>query len=317
MPCTSCLRDVRVRRRVRRRRMSKEAPCADRDREVSKTLVVVLVLNVVVAVTKLVVGWWAGSLALVSDSLHAGLDASSNVVGLIGIALARRPPDEGHPYGHRRFETIAAVVIGLFILAGLLGIVNALINAVVEQRPAPRPTFAAASMVAATVVMGVAVSRYERRRGTELDSSILVADAAHTMSDTLGSLVVLASFGGIALGLRWADVGAAAIVSLLIGRTAWSVLSSNVSVLADAVQLDPADVQRVVLAIDGVRGAHKIRSRGAPDHIQLDLHIQLEPRLPLVDAHAKTHEVASRLRAAFPTVRDVLIHTEPAEPDSD
>jgi cation diffusion facilitator family transporter len=294
-----------------------EAPCADRDREVSRTLVVVLLLNVVVAAAKLAVGWWVGSLALLTDSLHAGLDASSNVVGLIGIAMARRPADDGHPYGHRRFETIAAVVIGLFILAGLLGVLNAVVTAIVEQRPPPKPTPVAVAIVIVTAVMGLAVSRYERRRGEKLDSAILIADASHTMSDALGSMVVVASFAGAYLGMRWADVAAAALVAVLIGRTAWSVLSSNLSALADAVQLDPAEVHKVVLAVDGVRGAHKIRSRGASDHVQLDLHIQLHPRLPLEDAHAKTHEVASRLREAFPAVRDVLIHTEPDEPHED
>jgi len=121
------------------------------------------------------------------------------------------------------------------------------------------------------------------------------------------------SFGAIALGFRWADVIAAVIVSVLIGRTAWSVLGSNLGVLADSVQLDPHRVREVAMAVAEVRGAHKIRSRGSADHVLVDLHIHVDPTMTVERAHAVTHEVARAVKAAFPEVADVLIHTEPAD----
>lgn len=288
-----------------------QAGSVDRDREVARTLWLVLGLNLLTAGAKLGVGAWIGSLALLADGLHALLDASSNVVGLVGTWIGMRPPDAGHPYGHRRFQTMAAVVIGLLITGGIIGIVDALVRAIVDERPAPSIDLLAVAAIAATVILALGVSRYERGKARELDSAILAADAAHTMSDALGAIVVLASFAGTWLGLRWADVAAGAIVCLLIARTAWSVLATNVEALADAAQLDPREVHRVATSVAGVLGAHKVRSRGAADHVQLDLHIQLDPKTPLEEAHAKTHEVAAALRSAFPSVRDVLIHTEP------
>jgi cation diffusion facilitator family transporter len=133
------------------------------------------------------------------------------------------------------------------------------------------------------------------------------------LSDTLGALAVLASFGAAWLGFRAADLVAAVVVALLIARTAWNVLRENLGVLADSVRLDPLAVRDVAMSIAEVRGAHKIRSRGSADHVHVDLHIHVDPTMTVERAHRVTHEVAGAVRAAFPQVADVLIHTEPAD----
>jgi cation diffusion facilitator family transporter len=285
----------------------------ERDRAVSRVLWVVLGLNVVVAVIKLAMGWATGALSLLADGVHALLDASSNVVGLVGIAVASRPADAGHPYGHRRFETLAAVSIGLLILSGMAGVVRGIWEGLTGQRPPPRVDLVAVSLVFVTIVANLAISRYESRRGAELKSALLAADAGHTLSDTFGATAVLASFGGVALGLGWADMAAALVVCVLIGRTAWSVLGTNLGVLADRARLDPHRVREVAMKVGEVRGAHKIRSRGSADHVHVDLHIHVDPRMTVERAHEVTHEVARAVRAAFPEVADVMIHTEPAD----
>lgn len=286
--------------------------------EVRRVLLVVLAINLATAAAKLGAGAVSGSIALGADGLHALLDGSSNVVGLVGVALGSRPPDAGHPYGHRRFETLAAVLIGLFILGGLFAILDALVSVLAEGTSGPIRSPLAVGVTAASVAVTLGVSRYERQRGDELHSEVLIADAGHSFSDALASMVVLASFAGGALGLRWADPIAAAIVCVLIGRTAYAILARNLRVLTDAAQLDPADVERVASAVEGVRGAHRIRSRGSPRHVHLDLHVTLDPQIPLVQAHATTHLVEAALRDAFPAVCDVVIHTEPHEaPPSD
>jgi cation diffusion facilitator family transporter len=164
-----------------------------------------------------------------------------------------------------------------------------------------------------TIVANLGISRYEAKRGTELKSALLEADAGHTLSDTFGATAVLVSFGAIALGLTWADMAAALVVSVLIGRTAYAVLSTNLAVLADHSRLDPFRVRDVALQVAHVRGAHKIRSRGSPDHVAVDLHIHLDPGMTVERAHEVTHAVAAAVRGAFPEVADVLIHTEPAD----
>jgi cation diffusion facilitator family transporter len=292
---------------------AKSGSRAERDRAVSRVLWIVLLLNLAVAALKLAMGWSTGALSLLADGVHAVLDASSNVVGLVGIAVASRPADAGHPYGHRRFETLAAVSIGFLILSGMVGVVRGIWEGLTGLRPAPHVDWTSAALVFMTIVANLVISRYESRRGSELKSALLAADAGHTLSDTFGACAVLASFAGIALGFRWADMVAAVVVCVLIARTAYQVLSSNLGVLADHARLDPHRVRAVAMQVGEVRGAHKIRSRGSADHVHVDLHIHVDPGMTVERAHEITHEVARAVRAAFPEVADVMIHTEPAD----
>jgi cation diffusion facilitator family transporter len=284
-----------------------------RDGAVARVLWLVLGLNLAVAATKVVLGTAVGALSLLADGVHALLDASSNVVGLIGIAVAGRPPDAGHPYGHRRFETLAALSIGLLILAGMVSVIRGFWAGLAGQRPPPSVGWTSAGIVFLTIVANLVISRYEARRGVQLRSALLEADSAHTLSDTLGATAVLVSFGAVALGFRWADLMAAVVVALLIGHTSWNILRTNLGVLADRARLDPKRVRSVAMQVADVLGAHKVRSRGSPDHVHVDLHIHVDPAMTVQRAHAVTHEVAAAVRAAFPEVADVIIHTEPAD----
>lgn len=274
---------------------------------------VVLGLNLAVAGGKLFVGGMIGAGSLVADGVHSLLDASSNVVGLVGAAAGAKPPDAGHPYGHRRFETIASIVIGLLIAGGLVEIARRVWDGLAGGHAPPDVTWASIGFVALTIVVNFLISHYERRRGNALRSPILVADAGHTFSDALAAIAVLISFGAVLLGFGWADLVAALVVCVFIARTAWVILASNVGVLVDRAMLDPLEVHRVVCEIPGVYGCHHIRSRGHQDHVHVDMHIHLDPQLPLVSAHAKTHEVMQVIRERFPEVKDVVIHTEPAD----
>lgn len=284
-----------------------------RDRSVRRVLWVVMFLNLAVAATKLILSGWTGSLSLVADGVHALLDAASNVVGLIGIRMASAPPDHEHPYGHRRFETLASLIIGFFIAAGLWEILQTIFRALTGARSTPHVTWIATAGVALTIAVNFFITKYESREARRLNSSILEADAGHTAADTLGAFAVLASFGGVALGFVWADVIAASVVAVLIARTSIRVLAPSLRVLADEARLDPTAVHKAAMSVEGVHGAHRIRSRGTPDHVHVDLHIHVDPSMSVVAAHALTHRVADSIRAAFPNVRDVVIHTEPAD----
>src|SRR5687768_14951129 len=178
-------------------------PWRERDRGVRRVLVLVLVLNLSVAAIKLTLAVVTGALSLLADGIHALLDASSNVVGLVGIAVASRPADAGHPYGHRRFETLAAVSIGFLILSGMAGVVRGIWEGLVGQRPPPTVTWVSVGLVFATIVANFGISRFETKRGAELKSGLLEADAGHTLSDTFGAIAVLASFGAVTLGFPW------------------------------------------------------------------------------------------------------------------
>lgn len=269
-------------------------------------------LNLGVAATKLTVGFAFNLVALIADGLHSVLDAASNVVGLVGVSIAARPPDAGHPYGHRRFESLAALGIGALIAAAFFEIVAQLWKTANGQADSPELTWSAAIVVALTIGVNTAISRYEAKQGAVHGSAVLVADSAHTRSDALASCAVLASFVGIALGWRWADSVGALVVAVFVAQTAWRVIRDSVLALSDGVQLPELEVERVVLAVPGVLGVHKVRSRGERNAVQLDLHIQLDGDWNLVDAHRKTHEVKAELMRRFPSVVDVVIHTEPS-----
>ncbi|MCB9708142.1 MAG: cation transporter [Myxococcales bacterium] len=282
-----------------------------RDRSVIRVLVVVLLLNLGVAATKFLIGLHTGALALLADALHSVLDASSNVVGIVGITLAVRPPDSEHPYGHRRFETVAALFIGILIAAGLLEIGQGAWDAF-HSTTTPEVSWWQIGVVLGTVFINLVISQTESRQGKLLRSSILTADAAHTLSDALAALVVVLSMVGSKYHIAHADVLGALFVMLLIGRVAWSILWTNLGVLVDHAQLDPERVGKVAQSVPGVHLVHKIRTRGTAQHIHMDLHIHLDSMLPLHEAHRKTHQVQDAIRQAFPEVQDVVIHTEPA-----
>jgi cation diffusion facilitator family transporter len=283
------------------------------DQQVARVLWIVLALNLVVAGLKLSIGLWAGAVALIADGVHSLLDGSSNVVGLVGLRAAAKPPDPGHPYGHRRYEALSAAGIGVLILLGFVGIAQSIVERFSVQSEPPRVGPWSVVVVALTIVVNLGISRYESRRGRELSSRLLEADSQHTLSDAVAAGIVLVSFAGSAAGLPWADVVAATIVCAFIGRTGWLVVQEAFQSLADAAQLDPGAVYDCVVAVPDVLGAHKIRSRGLASHIHVDFHIQLDPNLSLHQAHQITHRVAAAVRARFPGVEDVVIHTEPAK----
>lgn len=288
-------------------------PSSQRDREIERVLWRVLVVNLAVAVGKLAFGYVTGAVSLLADGIHSLLDASSNVVGLIGIRLGARPPDAAHPYGHRRYETLSALTIGLLIATGAAQIVReTLAHAFGEEAPL-KPSWEAAGFIGLTVVVNLVISRYEAGQGRRLQSRLLEADAGHTQTDALAALVVLAAFAGASIGYPQADLIAAAAITLLIGRTAWRIVTENLHDLTDAAQISPASIREAVLDVPRVEGVHKIRSRGAQGYVQVDLHIHLDPALPLAAAHDICHAVSDRIRATFPEVKEVMVHAEPAD----
>jgi len=286
-----------------------------RGRGIRRTLLWVLGANLAVAGAKLVYGFAAGTVALQADGLHSVLDASSNVVGLVAMHFASNPPDAGHPYGHRKFETLAAAAIGLLIAAGVLEIASSAFGALVGRAPPPDVGWGGFAVVGATIVVNLAVSRAEARAGRRYQSGVLTADSAHTRSDALASVAVLMSFLAARLGLQWADPLGATVVLVIVARTAYVVLRDSGEVFSDTSRLDPVLVRRLVLRVEGVLGCHSIRSRGSRDHIHVDMHLLAAPEMTVLEAHDLSHRVEEALRGAFPEVADVLVHTEPATPE--
>lgn len=285
-----------------------------RYRQVSSILLKVLVLNLLVASAKIAFGYATGLVSILSDGFHSLTDSASNVVALVGVRVARKPPDENHPYGHRKFETLAAAGIFLFLLLVMIEVVETAVSRL-RHPSAPEVTGLSFAVMLATLVVNVAVVWYEGREGRRLNSELLTADARHTRSDVLTSTTVLAALAGVALGFPLLDPLAGLVVAAFIGYTGYQIARDTSRILSDAIVIDEQAVHDVVMGVPGVVGCHRIRTRGSLDHVFLDLHVWMPAAMSLDEAHALSHVVKDRLMERFPEVADALLHIEPPPPD--
>jgi cation diffusion facilitator family transporter len=283
---------------------------------VSAVLLNVLVLNLGVAAAKLVLGFTSGAVSVVSDGVHSLTDGLSNVAALVGVGVARRPPDRNHPYGHRKYETIAAAAIGGFLLVVTLEILETAWGRF-RAGSSPAVTPMAFAVMGGTIAINLLVTRYERRAGQRLRSDVLLADAMHTQSDVWTSLTVVIALAASRLGYPVLDPIAALVVVVFIGHAAWVILRSTSDVLSDHIVIPDTEVRRVVLSVPSVMGCHEIRTRGSRNFVFLDLHIWMAAETPLVDAHEISHVVKDRLMQHFPAIGDAVIHIEPPPRDDD
>jgi len=282
-----------------------------RRRKVRRVFWVTLALNTVVAVSKASYSYVSGSLTLGADSLHAVLDASSNVLALFSLGWAATPADSRHPYGRQKIEILAALGIGVLIVAGLVEFTGAAIGALRAGRQAPQVGWPGFVIVLGTMAITLFVSRYEHHQGHELGSELLHADAHHATSDFYASGAVVASFLAIRAGITWADAAATLLLVVLIGHAAWKVFRDNVPILIDAARLDPAGVAELARSVSGVSDVHRVRSRGMRRAVELDLHLEVAPDMSVVDAHKLAQQIEREVKVKFPEVSDVIIHVEP------
>lgn len=291
---------------------AEEAPLThtSRQRQVRRALVVTLIANLLVAIAKATIGLITGSLAMVGDGIHSSLDATSNVIGLISTAIAARPPDEDHPYGHRRFETLASLLIGGMLLLSAWEISKGAVRRLTTGET-PEVTALSFAVMIGTLAVNLGVSIYEARIGQQLNSEILKADAQHTRSDVWVSLTVLASLAAVALGAGWVDAAAALLVVILIVRAAWGIIRRSVDVLVDAAALEAASVSEVAADVPGIERVTQVRSRGPSDSISLDLDVQVAAPTTADRSAAIAGEVEDRLRTTFEGVSDVRVHFIP------
>lgn len=277
---------------------------------VSRVLVRVLVLNIAVAAAKLAFGYASGAVSIISDGFHSLTDSASNVVALVGIRAARQPPDEDHPYGHRKFETLASAGIFFFLLLVLIEVLRGAIDRL-RFGGAPEVTGVSFALMAVTLAINLGVVAYESAAARRLKSELLMADSHHTRSDVFTSLSVIAALAGVQAGYPILDPAAALLIAGFIGWSGWQIAREASKVLSDATVLDEAEIERVVMSVDGVLGCHHIRTRGSADHAFLDLHVWAPRDMRLDDAHHLSHIVKDRLLERYPELADVIIHIEP------
>ncbi len=280
-------------------------------RKVRKVLTWVLVANLAVAAAKIALGRLSGAISVEADGYHSLVDASSSVVGLVGIATAARPPDANHPYGHHRFELFAALAIGMFLMLACYEILVTVYHRIVMGF-APEVSWVSFAVMLATLAVNAVVTAVERRQGVRLRSEVLIADAFHTSSDILVSLSVIAGLVAVRLGAPWVDPLVAVAIAGVIAYAAFTVIRRSGLALSDMAVLVSEEVEDLVLNVEGVVSCHAIRSRGWGSNIYVDLHVQVDPGLSIAEAHEIGHRVKREIVDRFGAA-DVVVHVEPAK----
>lgn len=283
----------------------------DNFRKIKKVLWIIMFANIGVAVAKIIMGTIINSSSMTADGFHSITDGSSNVIGLIGIGIAAKPIDEDHPYGHRKYETLT----GLFIVAMLVFLGLKIITSGVTKIMNPvKPEVTIESLVVMiiTLCINIFVAKYEHRKGVELNSTILISDSMHTKSDIYVTIGVIATLVAVKLGVPpIVDGIASLIVAGFILHAAYEIFKEASNILVDSKAIDIGKIEEIVINEEGVKGVHKIRSRGTIDDMHIDMHILADSQMNLEETHRLTHKIQDDLRNKLNANVDVIVHLEP------
>lgn len=279
---------------------------------VRRILIIIFVLNIAVALAKGIYGLLTNSLSMTADGLHSLFDSTSNIIGIIGIAQASKPPDKEHPYGHSKFETFASIGIAVLLFATCFQILEATINRFLNPT-VPDITILSFAIMGVTLVVNIGVSVYEYIIGKKLKSSILVADSMHTRSDIYASIGVIIGFFAVRMGYPLADPVIALVVTGLIVLTGLEIMKDSSGVLLDRALIEESVIRKIAESVEGVCSCHRVRTRGTPGEMYIDLHIGVDSTLSIEEAHKVGVEVEGRIKESVESVKDVVVHLEPKE----
>lgn len=275
-----------------------------------RVLLMLLAVNLAVVGTKLVVGVVAGSLAVLGGALDSAVDVLNNGLGLVVVRVAAKAPDEDHPYGHGKFETLGTLALVGFLSISCFELARTAVSDLIHGGHPVAMSAVQAGLLVLALGVTVVVSWYERVRGQALSSELLVADAGHMQADALVTAGVLLGVWAAHEGWWWADPAVALAVAVVIVRVAYGILARAVPVLVDERVVPPATIQRSAEAVTGVRHAYGIRSRGAPPVRYAEVTIAVDRTASVADAHAIADQVEGRLRQDL-QLHEVLVHVEP------
>lgn len=280
---------------------------------VRRVLLITLFLNLAVVAGKLTAGLIAGSLSVVSDAIHSSVDSLNNVVGLLVMRYASAEPDDKHPYGHGKYETLAAFAISGFLFVTCYQIASSAIGHFLSPTDHhPEISKLTIGVMLVTIVVNIFVAVYEGREGRRLRSEFLIADAIHTKSDIIVSFSVLVGLGLIKYGLVWLDPVVALGVAVVIAWNGYEIFKATVPVLVDAAPVPPERIAEVVGGVEGVHSSHDIRSRTQGDMMFIEMHLHVLPEIErdTILTHDLTEEIERVLEAQFGRVT-ATIHVEP------
>ena len=282
------------------------------DGAVARVLCVALLANLGLAAGKIAGGRFYHSFALEADGWHSLGDGLTSAIALVGLAIARRPADAGHPYGHRKFEVLAACAIGILLVA-VAGqvLTEAFHHTFVEKAHTPIFGIPFVAVLASTLAVNLALSIYESRAGARLGSPLLLSDAQHARADCFITAGILASALLTRIGWQQADLIAAVVVALLIGKAGVDVITSNLRYLTDSALVDPRRIEAIVTRVECVRKAHYDPDARHPRRNLRRPARRAAGELSVTDVDRVLRLIEHELRARLDSIADIVIHPEP------
>lgn len=284
-------------------------------RAAHKVTLIGMLVNALNALAKLLVGTWANSSALIADAIHSLSDLLSDVLVLAATHFGRQKPDEDHPYGHDRYETLATLLLGTILIAVAGALVWDSISRLLKPGELIVPSALALLVAAASVLSKEWIYRYTLKIAKKINSKLLEANAWHHRTDALSSIVVFVAILGSLLGFTWLDQIAAVIVGVMVAKMGAELIWDSLKELVDTA-LPPEETEKIYAAaktIAGVRDVHHLRTRTMGSRTLLDIHLQVAPYLSVSEGHEIGVWVARKLRDDFDHISDVTFHIDPED----
>jgi cation diffusion facilitator family transporter len=287
-----------------------------RENKVRRVTWIGLLINITLACIKFAAGYFGRSQALIADAIHSITDTTTDFAVIAGSHFWSRPPDECHPYGHRRLETLITVFIGLMLAAAGIGIGWDAVSSLHEKDSTP-PGWIALVAAAVSILTKEILYRWTAVAGKKIKSPAMVANAWHHRSDAISSVPVLIAVGGALIFPSWSflDLVGAIVVSIFIMHAAMKIIWPGISELIDAGA--PEDIQKRITDIAcnnrGVMEVHKVRSRYISTSILVDMHIVVKGSISVRDGHAIADEVEKEIIDNIPNVLGVVVHVDPSD----
>jgi cation diffusion facilitator family transporter len=289
-----------------------------KSKEAQRITIYGAIIDIILGIIKVVIGVFAHSHALVVDGIHSFSDLFTDIFVILIAKYAHEEPDEEHPYGHGRFETLGTVAMGT-ILIGVSGIIayeNIVKLFVATSFVVPAwPAIIAALL---SVILKEWAYWFQLKVGKKINSPLIIANAWHSRSDALSSLAVLIGLIFAMVGMPWLDVVMAVVVAIMIGKIGWDLLWSAVKDLVDT-SLEPKLMEQIkdkILSVYGVKSMHNLRSRRVGDKAILDVNIEVSHHITASEAHEIATYVSVEVVKAFDEVVDITVHAD-VEDDSE
>jgi cation diffusion facilitator family transporter len=286
-----------------------------RYREVRRVTLIGSVIDLLLGVAKILIGIAAHSQALIADGVHSLSDLGTDFMVLFAARQSHREADEEHPYGHGRIETVTTVALGVALTAVAVGISWDAGRRLLEPELLLHPGWPALVVALLSVVAKEAIYHYTVRAGRRLRSNMLIANAWHSRSDAISSVVVVIGIAGVMAGWPYLDALAAVAVALMIAKIGWDLLWKSIKELIDtSLETEQVeDISHEILDVDGVRAMHMLRTRRSGSDALVDVHIQVDPALSVSEGHQIGETVRTRLLARDDEVTDVTVHIDPED----